>query len=150
MKTKVCRKCGEEKRLSEFYEHPQMADGHLNKCKECKIEYQRQYRLENHEKVCAYDRKRYQRPERKEYAQRLSKKYKENHPRKTKARSKVWSAIRDGQLERPDACEDCGCTDQTLQAHHEDYSKPLDVIWLCFQCHRKRHGQIVEIEGDPY
>lgn len=52
----------------------------------------------------------------------------------------VNNAIRDGKIARQ-PCEVCG---RKAQAHHEDYSKPLDVRWLCFQHHREHgHDQIV-------
>lgn len=35
MKKKKCFACGRNKELNDFYTHPRMADGHLNKCKEC-------------------------------------------------------------------------------------------------------------------
>lgn len=35
MDTKVCIRCGQEKQISEYYTHPRMKDGHLNKCKKC-------------------------------------------------------------------------------------------------------------------
>jgi hypothetical protein len=38
----------------------------------------------------------------------------------------------------PQPCEDCGAAN--VEKHHEDYSKPLAVTWLCRRCHNKRHG----------
>ena len=61
---KKCFICKEVKPLTEYYKHSAMADGHLNKCKECTKEYVKKYRVSNIEKVRAYDRERGKRPKR--------------------------------------------------------------------------------------
>lgn len=60
------------------------------------------------------------------------------------AYSAVQKALKAGSIKRPMACEVCRqdvgvCSDgrSKLQAHHEDYAKPLDVKWVCPNCHRK-------------
>jgi len=55
---------------------------------------------------------------------------------KMKTRWLCVSAIRSGKLSRRN-CEKCGA-DKT-EAHHDDYSKPLDVRWLCKTCHGAVH-----------
>ena len=60
----------------------------------------------------------------------------EKFPEKVKARNILYSALRSGKIQRQ-PCEVCG--DQNGHAHHEDYSKPLDVIWLCPKHHKERH-----------
>ena len=37
-------------------------------------------------------------------------------------------------------CQACGAESRT-EAHHEDYSEALRVMWLCPDCHRKLHGK---------
>ena len=59
---------------------------------------------------------------------------------KQKARVSVAYAVRTGRLNKPTVCS-CGgtvegCNGGPLQAHHDDYSKPLDVRWLSSFCHR--------------
>jgi hypothetical protein len=51
------------------------------------------------------------------------------------------NAVRDGRIARG-PCEVCGTTED-IHGHHDDYSKPLDVRWLCGQHHRELHGQII-------
>lgn len=60
----------------------------------------------------------------------------QRYPEKIKAREAVSRAVKSGKLKRL-PCEVCG--DQNSQAHHEDYSRPLDVVWLCRKHHRQRH-----------
>lgn len=50
----------------------------------------------------------------------------------------VAHAFKTGQLVRPERCAWCGDYD-SIYAHHEDYSRPLDVVWLCGSCHQRRH-----------
>jgi len=49
------------------------------------------------------------------------------------------AALRRGTLVRPAACECCG-DQRRLFAHHRDYTRPLDVEWLCARCHKTVHG----------
>ena len=43
---------------------------------------------------------------------------------------------------RPAPCEKCKDAAKEAEAHHEDYLRPLDVVWLCARCHRLRHSSI--------
>jgi hypothetical protein len=137
------------------------ADGfyvsNLSKCKDCTKRDVRKNREEKVDYYRAYDRKRYRdQPKRKEAAKRAATspegqiakaaataRSRREEPKKWKARNAVNNAIRDGRLERGSACHFCG-TNKRLQAHHEDYDHPLDVVWLCAGCHGKLHG----IKGD--
>ena len=49
----------------------------------------------------------------------------------------VYRALKNGTLNRPCHCERCG--DTRVLAHHEDYSRPMDVMWLCPVHHKEEH-----------
>ena len=53
---------------------------------------------------------------------------------------KVKQAIKNGELTRPVRCQECGSKANRIEGHHEDYGKPLEVIWLCTRCHSYRHN----------
>lgn len=134
---KACKKCGQEKPLSEFYKHAKMADGHLSFCKQCTKERIRKHRSEN-DHVREYDRQRfYSHPGRRERTAKTSREWRQKNPEAYKAHYAVSNAIRSGKLEKK-PCEECGGTD--VHAHHEDYSKPLDVKWLCVRHHALLHA----------
>ena len=69
------------------------------------------------------------------YKKRMMEKY----PEKMRARQKVYRAKKSGVLV-PQPCEICE-SEENIQAHHPDYKKPLDVIWLCSVDHRKIEGE---------
>lgn len=151
MKTKACRKC--EKHFPEvagFYAKD-------STCKECRKQRVRQNRLEKIEYYKAYDAARANDPAR--IAARISysktlrgrisgarakQAWAEQNPIKRSANSAVNNAVRDGKLTKSAACDVCAKTNCRINGHHDDYSKPLDVRWLCSACHRawhKKHGE---------
>lgn len=60
--------------------------------------------------------------------------YKTRFPERVRAREMVTSRIKRGTMERL-PCAVCG--ELKSEAHHEDYAKPLEVIWLCRKHHRE-------------
>lgn len=152
---KICFKCKIEKPLCDYYKHSQMPDGHLNKCKECtkhdvrknresKIDYYREYdkkRFQKDPKV-RERHKRYQKTSAgKESLKRTRKKWLENNAVKRTAHILVNNKLRDGTLKKPQHCECCGESKKRINGHHDDYTKPLEVRWLCCLCHAKWHKE---------
>lgn len=140
---KECFKCKTVKPLTEFYKHPAMADGHLNKCKECNKNDSTKHRNQNLEKVRAYDRERGKIPERIKANTEIMRAWREEDHRRQYAHGKVSRAIKSGKLVRS-PCIRCG--EPKSLAHHEDYDKPLDVMWLCQPCHKQRHKELLKME----
>jgi hypothetical protein len=58
-----------------------------------------------------------------------------------KARTLLGNAVRDGKILKPDRCTICDLIGK-VDGHHKDYSKPLEVIWLCRKCHVAIHNSI--------
>ncbi len=148
---KLCRECNVQKTLNEFYKHAAMSDGHLNKCISCVKTRVNKHRENNLEALREYDRKRSNEPHRvearKAYQQtdsgKLAKR-KANHaylkrsPMVYAAHVIASNAMRDGKLIPASCCSVCGSVEK-IEGHHDDYTKPMDVRWLCEKCHKSWH-----------
>lgn len=148
--SKRCFKCGETKPLSEFYKHPEMADGHLNKCKECNKKDVRENTDKRRDYYNAYDRVRSQSEHRRKQQRARTaqpevkaknaeyKRAYEYSPHQKAACVAVSKAVKDGTLVKL-PCWVCGC--EKVEGHHPDYDAPLDVIWLCKKHHMEIHRE---------
>lgn len=116
---KQCSICKETKDANLFY-------GRLKWCAEC-----------HKARTKADQNKRAGNPDWLEYSRLRYQK----HRHKYLARARVRLAVNSGRLLKPKQCTACS-TETPLQAHHEDYNKPLQVVWLCDYCHKLTHGRI--------
>lgn len=70
-----------------------------------------------------------------------NRRYALNNAHKVQAHNKVRWAITIGKLKRLENCSICNDSG-VIVAHHADYSKPLEVIWVCYKCHNDIHKPI--------
>lgn len=141
-KYKRCFKCGETKPLSAFYKYSGMADGHVNKCKECNKKDVRDNYSANNDYYRQYDKERLKDKNSPRNLKKLeySRKYDKENPQKAKAQYTLGNAIRDKRLVRGCSCEYCG-SPHNIHGHHSSYSEDmwLIVTWLCGKCHVRLH-----------
>jgi hypothetical protein len=146
---KQCFKCRETKPLSEFYKHAMMADGHLNKCKTCtkRDTAERVSKLSTNPIWVEQERDRCRLKSERARANgiiyktdpKANHRWRKRNPSKARAHGKAAVAVRNGAIRVATICERCGAAPKQLHKHHPDYSKPLDIIWLCSKCHGLAH-----------
>ena len=146
---KVCCTCKQVKPFSEFNKHLTNRDGHQNQCRACqKAEYRRNRRSHIARRKCYYLTHKAQEDRRTaEWRRRNADRVKairirqhRLYPDKIIARDVVAQSVRSGRMQ-PQPCVICRSSSH-LEAHHLDYSKPLDVRWLCRQHHVRIHRLI--------
>ena len=154
---KCCTTCGIEKTLSDFNKDKNLKDGHAYCCKDCVRIYKKKYREKNLDKLKEYDRRRANLPHREQARKLYAETEKGKHVGrksvdrwsmlnevKIKAQDKLHKAVASGKIQRK-PCSICG--DLRAQGHHEDYTKPLEVVWYCQKHHSLRHKELREMRA---
>jgi len=167
--SKICKTCSVEKPLDAFRKATDgKYEWYERRCKlcasrlstlrkgpeKCREEGRRNYARHREERNISDRRRYYDDPVRREFniesarkraatpkgrmqGTQRCKRWRAENPEKYKAQTAVGNAVRDGKLARG-ACVECGEAEMVV-GHHHDYSKPLDVIWMCRTCHGVEH-----------
>lgn len=133
--TQVCSNCRADKDSSCYYSDKSKKSGLDIYCKDCRRELKKAGRRKNPEQYAA-KQKRFR--ERHPSVARLSTlRQTATKPRAVRAREIVHNELKRGRLTRR-PCESCGAT-KRIHGHHDDYSQPTVVRWLCALHHREWH-----------
>lgn len=151
---KQCSKCKEFKALDEFYNDSRKKDGKVAECKECwKIRERNKYQTDQNTKDRKSEwaknkrdktkhseyNKQYTKTSNGKESQRIGKiSYRRKFPERIRAKNLVHYYVRQGKIPHI-TTQICKCGNQATDYHHPDYSKPLEIIPLCRNCHLKVH-----------
>jgi hypothetical protein len=146
--TYTCKVCDVTSDAAEFYK------GLTSRCKECHKRKVKENRDSKADYYKEYDAKRFKedpkvRARHRRYSKTKAGKasnlksqnlWRKSNPDKRAAHVILNNAIRAGRVGKPKDCSKCGAGGR-IEGHHHDYTRPLDVVWLCRQCHVKEHKE---------
>lgn len=137
-----CGRCNEFFPFDGFYKNSRTLLGIKSECKGCHVATSissRNADLARSTNSAYMARARLLNPERFRQRERIySANRRKHHPEKVAARAELNKALNRGDLVKPIFCESCDQA-KRLTGHHDDYSKPLSVQWLCYACHGRQH-----------
>ncbi len=155
---KRCTKCGKTKPLEEFRKDKSGKGGVGSHCKPCDHAYTAAWRARHPDYARHRRQLREAKPEQyratqqrcvkawkernPERWQEIVKTYRLRHPKKVAARRAMRDAVYSQKVAKPDCCSICGGQFERndIHGHHDDYTKPLDVTWMCRWCHTATHN----------
>ncbi len=116
--------------------------GSLYVCVSCKTTASKRWKSANRDRHNANQRRWWQ--ENPEKTQRYLRQWAAGNPEKKRAQGALQHAVRSGRIARGNCCV---CLSPRVQGHHEDYTKPLEVMWLCAQHHKDRHRELAGVQS---
>lgn len=147
---KDCSRCFATKPITQY--HSNGEGGKRGWCGECqnkrKCDSLKKFRIDNPETQREIDRRANRLKFLKNRRFYLNKSALEAKTFRGAARRKLRNAVSNGHITKPKSCQKCKAIvpKNRIHGHHTDYSKPLDVIWLCSVCHSFEHTLLREGE----
>lgn len=130
-----CVRCDTDKAPDAFYASDRT-------CKECRRALVKANRHLNADYYREYDRRRAATEDRLANNRRVTSEWRAQNPKQRSAQVSLGNAVRDGRVFKWPVCAMPCCDSTRPVAHHCDYDRPLDVVWLCQAHHKQAHAMV--------
>lgn len=137
--SKTCKCCKRSKPIGQFSRHRLSKDGHVHRCKACTAAAKEKPKGRTPEQS-QREREQAAEPHRRVANRIAVQSWSERHPEAVAARRRLRQAVAKGHVTPAPCCQERDCSERKLDAHHANYSRELEVLWLCRQHHRQIHS----------